>query len=1116
MFKLKLESFLRSALFVLTVFAAGMLPVLAQGAGSLRGEVKDSTGAVIPGAKVSAVNQSTGTALATETSRVGTYQFPNLLIGRYTLTAEAQGFKIYVRRDVEVIANQVVDVNATLELGDLAMTVEVVGGGDLVSTTTSQLGGSINQRVVADLPNPVLGGNPLNLAVLFPNTTTQGGGILGEGGSVGGNRPRNNNFTIDGVDNNDLLNTGSLSPVIQDAVAEFNLLTNQFTAEFGHSTGGQFNIITKSGANNWHGSAFYMGQNRHWNANDNLINDALRKGDIKNKPRFDFNRVGATLGGPVVKDKVFVFGAYEYQTEGRDATGVSVLTPTSGGLSTLNSLAANDSVRAILQQLPVASSATKTVLVNGQAIPVGTFQAFAPDFFNRHGYQVNGDVNLGNHQLRGRFLYNRFRSPWINPDLPVAKFTGASFNDSKKVAFTDVWTLSPRLLNDFRASYSRNVSGLSVPAQFSNFPNVILDDLGLDVGPERNAPQGGTQNVYQWLDNVSYGVGRHQLKTGVEFRVWIAPIDFLPKPRGQWEYASLNSLVNDLVPDGLNGAQRGAGLGVFAGNQKATYWFVQDDIKATSNLTLNLGLRYEWTSNPRDARLQELNAISTLPGVFEFRNPKTDRNNFAPRVGFAYAPAFNEGFLHSIFGEPGKSSIRGGFGIAYDVSFQNLVLSRLPPQLQTQQNPDLTCRAANAPAWCASQRGFLAAGGLLDVHVPPSTVAQARAATSGLIVDQVQPKTLTWSLSFEREFARNYQIEVRYVGTRGLSLPVQLRQNAITVFEKHPNLALPTYFTRSDVPATMSLTAPSRADFLAARSFRYAEFAGSPMTTYAPVGSSNYHAGSIELNRRFSRGLFLKTNYTWSRIIDNSTNEFSSSIVNPRRPQDPFNLRNERGLSALDRPHKFTASWIYEIPELSVDNGVARAALHGWQLSGTYLAESGQPITALSGVDANGDRDSAADRAILNPNGVGLAGSGVDFVVRDPATGATSVSTKNPGNGLVVGYVARNPNARFVVAENGAISTAGRNTIRTPGLNNFNLSIFKKINVTESKYFQFRLELFNALNHRQPSLGLGTVEQFTDNALNAAYANVSSPNFLNAGQFSGGNRTVQYGLKFVF
>jgi hypothetical protein len=1107
---------------ILLFLGASSMAVAQTVGGTLRGTVKDASGGVVPGATVTALNEATGAKFETVTSSAGLYSFPNVLAGSYTVTAELQGFKKFVRKSISVSANQVIEANAILEVGEISTIVEVVGGAELVSTTTSQIGTTMEARAVVDLPNSVLGGSPLNLAVVLPNTTTQAGGVAGEGGSIGGNRPRNNNFTIDGVDNNDVSITGSLQPVIQDAVAEFNLITNQFSAEYGHSTAGQFNIISKSGTNQFHGSAFYYGQNRHLNAVDNLTKAAIQAGDIPGKPRFDYGRLGGTFGGPILKDKLLFFGAYEYSTRGRAATGVTVLGPTASGMNVLNAQAANPSVRAVLQQFPIATSPTSSVTVNGQSVAVGNIQLFAPDFYSQHDFQTNLDANLGKHQIRGRLLYDRYRSPNQNPDLPLPQFTGNFVGDNRKLAITDIWAISTRLVNDLRVSYSRSVKAWTIPEQFINFPNVEVDALGLNVGPEGNSPQSSIQNTYQILNNLSYTVGRHQFKGGVEFRSWISPGDFLPRSRGEWDYSTLDRLINDQVPNGLNGALRGAGSGFFAGNQQALYGFLQDDLKASKNLTLNLGLRYEFTANPRDANLQNLNSIATLPRVFEFRSPKTDKNNFSPRVGFAYAPDFADGFMKRIFGESGKSSIRGGFGVAYDVNFQNLVLLQLPPQLQTEQNANITCGSALPPAWCATGRGFLAGGGLLQFNDPPTTQAAARSATGSLIVDQVAPKTFTWSLSLQRELKKNWKLEMRYLGTRAMSLPVQVRLNAISVFERHPDLVLPTYMTTASVPARVSLTAPSLNDFYNAQDLRYTAdgFDGGLLTAFPPIGNSIYHAGSIELNRRFAQGLLVMANYTWSRTIDDSTNELFTSRVNPRRPMDSFNLKNERGLSSLDMPHKFTVSWVYELPKLPFNNAFSKTFLDGWQINGSYMAESGQPITALSGQDANGDFDTAGDRAILNPNGSGLMGSGVNYVLRNPVTGATSIAASEPDDAsLVVGYVASNSNARFIVAMPGTADNAnrvGRNTIRSIGLNNWNLSVFKNFRLKEGKYFQYRAEFYNAFNHRQFSLGLPTYQQSLNNALSSTYSNVSSLQFLDATQFSGSSRTMQMSLKFIF
>jgi hypothetical protein len=986
-----------------------------------------------------------------------------------------------------------------------------IGSGPVVNFAVGRVGAGQSDSGDAELRARRFSAEP---CADFPQRGFAARRRAGEGGAVGGNRPRNNNFTIDGVDNNRVDITGTLSPVIQDAVAEFNLLTNQFSAEFGHSTAGQFNIITKSGTNDFHGTAFWFGRNRGWNAFDNLEKAAIpqrREAGLKDKPRYDFNRTGGTVGGPVVRDKLFFFGAYQYQTQGQEATGVTVLTPTAAGLQTLRSLAVNSTVANALAQVPVATAATETTVVNGQAIPVGPFQAFAPDFFNQHDFQTNGDWNAGPHQVRGRFLYNRYRAPNQNPELPLPQFSGSIATDNRKVAVTDTWTIGPRWVNDFRVSYSRFVLQYTVPAEFANFPNIAISDLGLNIGPEGNSPQSTIQNTYQILNNVAYTRGAHAFKFGLEYRNWVSPSNFLPRERGEYGYVNFQQLTNDLIPTGLNGALRGAGSGFFAGNQQAIYRFVQDDYKVTPKLTLNLGLRYEFTTNARDTETQELNSIASVPGLIEFRKPKTDKNNFAPRVGLAWDPTGD-----------GKTSIRAGFSVAFDQTFQNLPLLQLPPQLQTEQNAELTCSLSNAPAWCGTGTGFLAGGGLVSTNVPPTTAAEARTATQGLMPDQHQPKTFSWMLSVEREFLRDYKVEMRYLGTRAMNMPVQVRLNAITVFERHPDLVLPTFLNVSQVPASVALTAPTRAQFTAAKDLRITDycFDGGFLTSLTATGNSIYHGGAVDVTRRLSHRLYVKGSYTFSRTIDDSTNELFSSRVNPRRPEDAGNLRNERGLSVLDKPHHFAVGWTYEFPSPDLGNSLLTGFIKGWQVNGTYVAESGQPITPLAGIDANGDLDAAGDRAVINPAGTADRGSDVFFVLRGP-TGATSLcnpATTTCPSASTIGYAAKDPSARFVVAQAGTRSDAGRNIIRTAGINNWNLSFFKNTYLTEAKYLQFRVELFNAFNHRQPTIGNGSVFQqdSPNNALSTTFSNVSSPLFLDYSQFSGGNRNIQLSLKFIF
>src|SRR5947207_2934575 len=309
---------------ILGVFLFLMQSSVARGQrldGSLRVEVGDSSGGSIVDAKVTVTNEATGVSVSTTASSSGTYVFPNLLVGTYAITVEKTGFKKSIQKGVTVESNATAEAKVALELGEVSAVVEVEAGADLVKTESSELSATFSGRVVNELPVNTLGGDVKEFAVFAPGTTTQQGGVLGSGGSIGGTRPRFNGFSIDGVDDNRLDVNGPTQPVIQESVAEFSLLTNQFSAEYGHSAGGIFNIITKSGTNNWHGSAWEFNRNRNYDAADNLQKQRIENGSATDKDRFDYNRFGASMGGPIKHDKLFIFGAYEFQNEGLASSG---------------------------------------------------------------------------------------------------------------------------------------------------------------------------------------------------------------------------------------------------------------------------------------------------------------------------------------------------------------------------------------------------------------------------------------------------------------------------------------------------------------------------------------------------------------------------------------------------------------------------------------------------------------------------------------------------------------------------------------------------------------------------------------------------------------------------
>src|SRR6184192_2533954 len=430
--------------------------------GTLRGQVLDPAGAVVPNAEVTVTNQETGVSVKVTTTSAGTYALPSLIPGVYKISVEAKGFKSFVKKDVSVIANQDNVADAQVELGIATETIEVTGGSVEVQTTSSSLNNSFDSHSV-DLPSGggTLNGSMLNLAVLAPNVIAQPGGVTGIGGSVGGTRPRDNNFTVDGVDDNNLGVTGNNSTVIPDAVSEFNLTTNQFSAEYGHSAGGQFSLVTKTGTNNWHGSGEWYNQNRNYNSLDNLTKNAIDvQKSIPGQPAFDNNRFGGTVGGPIVKNKLFIFGAYEYTYLHGQGSATAFTGPTPAGMAILQVQAADSAVTALLMNFPVASANDAgTVTIHpgltgpALAVPIGNITIFSPNFQREHDAQVNTDYTMGRHQFGARFLINQ--ETFILPtNSTQAQFNQAEPIHNRKIALNDVWTINSHFVNDLRLQYS--------------------------------------------------------------------------------------------------------------------------------------------------------------------------------------------------------------------------------------------------------------------------------------------------------------------------------------------------------------------------------------------------------------------------------------------------------------------------------------------------------------------------------------------------------------------------------------------------------------------------------------------------------------------------------------
>ncbi len=510
--------------------------------GDLVGTVLDKTGAVVPNASIEAVNVETGIKYTAEANDTGEYRFNNLPVGTYNVSASAANFATTMVNGFRLELNKTSTLQITLEVKGTVATIEVSGVTQALDTTTATVANTFDEKAMADLPSAQQGLGVLNLSLLASGVASSGGVGAGTGPSVGGQRPRNNNFTIEGVDNNSKGVTGPLVYVPNDAVAEFSVLQNQYSPEFGHSSGGQFNQVVKSGTNSLHGAAYIYSQNRNFNA----IDQATANQGFKQNQRFDNNRMGATVGGPILKNKLFFFGNLEYNPVGQaGVSSAANCTPTSAGYTTLGTISGLSQTNLqIFQKYATASPAidpnvpstfcapatpvfgdpanpTKqtdsVVNVNGTNVQVGTLPVAAPSYVNYWAGVGSIDYNISSKdQLRGRYIYNR--GDGIDNAAALPAFFLPLPNRYHLITVNEYHTFTPNVTNEFRIGFNRYFN--ETPAGnfkfpgLDSFPNLSFDELGgLSIGPDGNAPQFGIQNLYQVADSISVTRGS-RLSTG--------------------------------------------------------------------------------------------------------------------------------------------------------------------------------------------------------------------------------------------------------------------------------------------------------------------------------------------------------------------------------------------------------------------------------------------------------------------------------------------------------------------------------------------------------------------------------------------------------------------------
>lgn len=1030
--------------------------------GTISGTMRDAAGAAVPNATIKITNVDTNQSRVAATNETGFYRVTALEPGTYTVLVEKTGFGKFEARDIVVRSAQEVTYDAELKVSGINDVVDVSSQAEAITLnkTNPTIGLTATSRQAVELPLPG-GRNVNNLALLSPNVFSAPGST---GISANGQRARNNNFTIDGSDNNDISVTLATTPIIPEAVGEFQVQTNAYSAEFGRNSGAQINVITKSGTNQIRGDVFEYYRGSAISALDNVE----KRNNLDRPARFNRNQFGFGLGGPVIKDRTFVFGLMQGDLLRQGSNpGPTIRVPTAAGFAALSTVPlragqSQASRQTVLSALGFLNDAVynlnptyanlQNTTVNGVAIQTGQVNVPLSQPNNTWNFIIRGDHRLREgDNLTLRYTYNRPETANAASNTQFGSlFSAASNTLDQNAAISETHVFTSNLLNEFRVSYIRR--NLQFPENDASTPTAAIAGL-FTIGGLNNFPQGRIQNSYQFSDILSWQKNRHSLKFGLDIRhirlFNIAAFD----SKGTFTFNNLEAFMNNNAITFVQALQTAS----FDARQTQQFYFAQDDFRVKPNLTFNLGVRYEFSKVPFGAfgatDVQSLGAL--VPGPI-----KTDKNNWAPVVGFAYSPQFDQGVLGKLFGD-GKSSIRGGYRTAYDVLFYNI----------------LTVNASNFPRVVVGRQD-----NAIDLYptltpVSGSPVFNPLAQFVNTPSDSATPYAQIYSLSIQRELSRDFQFEIGYSGSRAI--------NGINQLEGNP--AILTAAQAAQVQATRSTTSIPTVQ----QRRLFPQFGSRVLI--ATTAQSSYNAGFVTFNKRFSHGLQFGMSYTFSRNMSNNDESLGVAAItagSPQVPQDYLNYGAEKSVSAFDRTHRFVANYIYEIPWFKgawAQTPVLKQVMSGWQFSGVTSVQSGQPFTIVTGVDSNGN-GGGGDRPNYNPNGA---------FSPDPLTGNLRTFTTSKTDGRYLVPLGANGLPLAFSLGNGNL---GKNTLRAPHFPNTDLSLLKRVKIFEGQALVLRVDMFNAFN--QDNYGIPI------NNLNNVGYGTNTNNW--------GTRTLTIGAKYSF
>ena len=1025
----------RISVALLAVLAVLMAPGSARAqtaTGVILGRITDGSGGVVVGASVAVTNEATGFRCTAASMPSGSYECLLLPPGRYRVEASAPGFKTGIRAGVAVEVEGRTRADFRLEIGDVTEYVTVIGAGAGVQADSSAMGTLVDTRKIEGLP--LNGRDFFQLASLVPGAQLPAEGsqnsALGGAVSIHGAREQGNNFLLDGVDNNDLYINQIVVPPALDSVQEFKIQSGSYNAEYGRSAGGQFNMVTKGGTNQWRGSAYGYFRDAALDAR-NYFDDPAR--DI---PDFSRQQFGMTTGGPLRRDRLFVFGSYEGTRIDKAFTRVATVPPLSWRQGDFSSL--------LTGQVNPATGLDYGQLFNPYTSMPFFGNIIPPAYFDPAGAEILGfypapddpaatspssavvapvgrtrldqatlkvDRSAGASRVSARFSY--WREDRFNPFDPVMDQTNVpGFGTSAKNLGQNLavgWThaIGSRVLNDLRFGWNRLHAG-TFQEHIGNDVSSALGIKGLPTRPEQvgrpgvivgitdalteptNAPQDRADATFQVTESVSWIRGSHTLKAGAEVRHLRTHQYLDTVTRGQFIFVGItgNPIADLLIGLPYTAIRQNPDTNTYTDLRTTAfnvYW--QDDWRPISTLTINAGLRYEYNQPAYDTQ----NRFS----VPDLANPEggflpvgvngvprsgydADRNNLAPRLGAAWRPGGSD-----------RTAIRGAYGLFYDAAILAMcVNSRFNPP-----NYALDMVMGGVP--------------LRDAFSGPQVPVPF---AMGIDRDFRDSYYHSWSVGLERELGHQLLAEVAYVGTRGRNLVVTLDPNQ----------------------------GPAGGPPLRNPAFGPAQFTAS-------AGRSQYDSVVAQIERRLAGGLTFVAAYTWSRSRDNSSALFGSRASN-YAPQNSYDLEAEWGPSDFDTPHRFVFSYVWELPfgtgrRYLNGGGAADAILGGWNFAGIGNFQSGRPFTVYYGPTVN---YSGSD------NGPGAIGLDRPNVVGNPV-----VANPTPERWFDVTAFA---------PPSGTFGNAGRNILRADAFSNVDVAFTKQVRAGARARAELRIEVFNVLN----------------------------------------------------